>query len=67
MPAEMAAQRGTQFGCGMGVIPVGDGVVGIRQGRQGAHAIGFDGPTTLEIAGREAVLASAERLQAWSQ
>ncbi|MEI6077658.1 MAG: sugar phosphate isomerase/epimerase family protein, partial [Verrucomicrobiota bacterium] len=29
MPKEMEAQRGKQFGCGMGVIPLGDGVVGI--------------------------------------
>ena len=67
MPAEMTAQRGKQFGCGMGGIPVGDGVVGIRKVVDALLASGFDGPTTLEIAGRDAVLKSAERLQAWSQ
>jgi len=29
-------------------------------------ASGFDGPTTLEIAGEEAVKLSAERLRQWS-
>ena len=29
--------------------------------------IGFDGPTTLEIAGKDAVLESAKRLQEWSR
>ncbi|HVO21004.1 MAG TPA: sugar phosphate isomerase/epimerase [Anaeromyxobacter sp.] len=67
MPAEMTAQRGKQFGCGMGGIPVGDGVVGIRKVVDALRTAGFDGPTTLEIAGRDAVLKSAERLQAWSQ
>jgi len=67
MPAEMTAQRGRQFGCGMGGIPVGDGVVGIRKVVDALLTTGFDGPTTLEIAGREAVLESAKRLQAWSQ
>jgi inosose dehydratase len=31
-----------------------------------ALSLGFDGPTTLEIAGRDAVLRSAERLREWS-
>lgn len=66
MPAEMAAQRGKLFGCGMGAIPVGDGVVGIPKVVDALMTAGFDGPTTLEIAGREAVMKSAERLQAWS-
>lgn len=66
MPAEWQAKRGTQYGCGMAVIPVGDGVVGVRAVVDALMAIGFDGPTTLEVAGREAVLTSAERLQAWS-
>ena len=66
MPAEMEPQRGKLFGCGMGTTPVGDGVVGIRKVVDALMAIGFDGPTTLEIAGRDAVMASAERLQAWS-
>jgi inosose dehydratase len=66
MPAEMEAQRGKLFGCGMGAIPVGDGVVGVRKVVDALMTAGFDGPTTLEIAGREAVMTSAERLQSWS-
>ena len=34
---------------------------------QALQEIGFDGPTTLEVAGEQAVKCSAERLQAWSQ
>ena len=60
-------KRGKLFGCGMGVIPLGDGVVGIEAIVKELLAIGFDGPTTLEIAGAEAVKTSAARLRAWSQ
>jgi inosose dehydratase len=67
MPAAMESQRGKLFGCGMGSIPVGDGVVGIRRVVDALKAISFEGPTTLEIAGRDAVMKSAERLQIWSQ
>jgi inosose dehydratase len=66
MPAEMESKRGTMYGCGMALIPVGDGVVGVRKVVDALMEIGFDGPTTLEIAGKDAVLKSAERLQAWS-
>jgi len=67
MPASMEPQRGKQFGCGMATIAVGDGVVGVRKVVDALMAGGFDGPTTLEIAGREAVMKSAERLEAWSR
>lgn len=66
MAADMIPQRGKLFGCGMGLIPLGDGVVGIEQLVKSLRAIGYDGPTTLEIAGEEAVRTSAERLRAWS-
>ncbi len=66
MPAEMQAQRGKMFGCGMGLIPLGDGVVGIQQLVEALLEQGFDGPTTLEVAGAETVKTSAERLQQWS-
>jgi inosose dehydratase len=65
MPAEMLPLRGKQFGCGMGLIPVGDGVVGIEAIVKELLSQGFDGPTTLEIAGEEAVKVSAERLRKW--
>jgi inosose dehydratase len=66
MPRAMEAQRGKQFGCGMGLIPLGDGVVGIEQLVKELKAIGFDGPTTLEVAGADAVKTSAERLRKWA-
>jgi len=59
-------KRGTMFGCGMGMIPLGDGVVGIEAIARALLACGFDGPTTLEVAGAENVKVSAERLRQWS-
>ena len=67
MPKEMEAQRGKQFGCGMAVIPLGDGVVGIPAIVKALKQSGFDGTTTLEIFGAENVKTSASRLQAWWQ
>ncbi len=67
MPAEWEPQRGTRFGCGMGTIPLGDGVVGIRQIVAELRTIGFDGPTTLEVAGIENVKKSVECLRQWSR
>lgn len=66
MAAEWESKRGTVFGCGMGMIPLGDGVVGIEAIVQELAAFGFDGPTTLEVAGADNVKLSAERLRAWS-
>ncbi|RME71026.1 MAG: sugar phosphate isomerase/epimerase [Verrucomicrobia bacterium] len=63
MPAEMEAERGKRFGCGMGLIPLGDGVVGIERIVQALAEVGFAGHTTLEVAGAEAVRVSAERLR----
>jgi inosose dehydratase len=66
MPAELASRRGKVFGCGMGLIALGDGVVGIKAIVQALKRSGFDGPTTLEIAGEAAVKLSAQRLREWS-
>ncbi len=66
MGAEWEEKRGTMFGCGMGLIPLGDGVIGIQAIVDALVAIGFDGPTTLEVAGEEAVLTSAQRLREWT-
>lgn len=66
MPADMIPQRGKLFGCGMGLIPLGDGVVGIEAIARELERTGFDGPTTLEVAGEEAVQMSAQRLRQWS-
>lgn len=66
MPEAWTERRGKQFGCGMAVIPLGDGVVGIRPIVDALMEIGFDGPTTLEVAGADNVKVSAERLVQWT-
>jgi len=66
MDAEWTAKRGTVFGTGMSLIPLGDGVVGVREVVKALLQIGFDGPTTLEVAGPDSVKLSAERLRQWS-
>jgi len=66
MGAEWTAKRGTVFGTGMSLIPLGDGVVGVREVVKALLQIGFDGPTTLEVAGPDSVKLSAERLRQWS-
>jgi inosose dehydratase len=63
--SEYAKERGKKFGCGMGTLPLGDGVVGIREIVTALKRIEFDGPTTLEVAGAENMKRSAERLQQW--
>jgi inosose dehydratase len=67
MPKEWIPKRGKLYGCGMSIIPLGDGVVGIEAIVEALRKIGFDGPTTLEVAGIDAVKISHERLQKWSQ
>jgi inosose dehydratase len=66
MPAEWAPRRGREFGCGVGIIPLGNGVVGIEKIVKALQACGFDGPTTLELAGKENLQLSAKRLRQWS-
>lgn len=58
LPLEMVARRGTQFGCGMSLTALGDGVIDIEAIYNALVKIGFDGYSTLEIAGEEAVLKS---------
>ena len=67
MAASWIPKRGTVFGCGMATIPLGDGVVGIPAIVKALKGIGFDGTTTLEIAGIESVKTSAARLREWSK
>ena len=62
MEADMEAQRGKIFGCGMALIPLGAGVVDIDGTYAALVEAGFDGFTTLEIAGEENVLASRDYL-----
>lgn len=65
MGKEWLPQRGRTFGCGMATIPLGDGLVNVSRIVTALLDIGFDGDTTLEVAGRENVLLSIERLRAW--
>lgn len=65
IPASAEAQRGKVFGCGMAVIPLGDGVVNVPAVVKALQAAGFDGATTLEIAGPENVKQSVRRLKEW--
>lgn len=63
LPEEMESQRGTMWGTGMGLIPLGSGAVDIA----GVYDVLKDAPnveyTTLEVAGDEAMLASYEYLK----
>lgn len=67
MPAEMEEKRGELYGCGMALIPLGDGVIDIAAIVTALLDSGFDGATTLEIAGAESVQTSAKRLKEWSK
>ncbi len=58
LPKEMESIRGKQFGCGMAVIPLGSGAVDVRGAYSALAQAGFDGHTTLEVAGDEAVKSS---------
>ncbi len=66
LPAEWEEKRGSMFGCGMAPIALGDGVINIQAVVKALQDIGFDGATTLEIAGPDNVKRSVERLQEWS-
>ena len=50
----------------MGNIPLGQGVVGIPTIIEELKRIGFDGPTTLEVAGEHNVRASLSSLRQWT-
>lgn len=63
LPEEYIAQRGKIFGCGMSTIPLGTGVVGIEKIYNKLKSVGFDGYTTLEIAGKDAVIDSYNMLK----
>ena len=65
MSSDMEEKRGKMFGCGMAVIPLGDGVVGIKEIAQALKKSGFDGATTLVIAGPDNVKKSVQRLREW--
>ncbi len=48
------------------IIGLGDGVVGIEMIARELKRAGFVGPTTLEVAGEQAVKVSAQRLRGWA-
>jgi len=58
LPEELVEKRGTQFGCGMTLTALGDGIIGIETIYHALVKAGFDGYTTLEVAGEDAVLKS---------
>ena len=60
---EFEEQRGQLFGCGMSIIPLGAGVIGIEKIYHALVKSGFDGYSTLEIAGEEAVKKSLDFLR----
>lgn len=66
MASEWEEQRGSVFGCGMATIALGEGVIDLPAIVKALQKIGFDGATTLEVAGPENVKRSAQRLQEWS-
>ena len=63
VPEEMESERGTRFGFGMSTIPLGTGMVDIAGTASALAVAGFEGDTTLEIAGDEAVIASRDYLE----
>lgn len=65
MPAEMEARRGELYGTGMATIALGDGVINLPAIVKALRGVGFDGPTTLEVAGADNVKRSVERLREW--
>ncbi|MDK3157486.1 sugar phosphate isomerase/epimerase [Kamptonema cortianum] len=63
MPKDLEHQRGKVFGCGMALIPLGAGVVGIKSVYEELVKAGFHGFTTLEVAGEDAVKGSYKFLK----
>lgn len=63
LPVEMEPLRGQMFGCGMAVIPLGTGVVPVEEVFNELVKLGFEGYSTFEIAGEEAVKKSLEFLR----
>lgn len=66
MEADWEEKRGSVYGCGMSVITLGDGVIDLPPIVKALQDVGFDGATTLEIAGPENVKGSFQRLKEWS-
>ncbi len=65
MGPEWQAKRGSLFGCGMATVALGDGVIDLPEIVTALQNAGFDGATTLEIAGADNVRKSVQRLTGW--
>ncbi|MDP6111662.1 MAG: sugar phosphate isomerase/epimerase family protein [Planctomycetota bacterium] len=63
LPAEMEEDRGKLYGCGMATIPLGEGVIDVAGVVKVLQDAGFEGDTTLEVAGVETMQASIEYLR----
>lgn len=63
--SEWVSRRGSIFGCGMATIALGNGEVDVPGIVKALLEDGFDGDTTLEIAGADNVLLSRDRLRQW--
>ena len=57
-PPEMLEQRGKIHGTGMSIVSLGSGVVDVKGTFEALVKVGFDGYSTLEVAGDAAVLES---------
>lgn len=65
MGREWLPRRGKLFGCGMATIALGDGVIDLPAIVNALLEAGFDGASTLEVAGAENVRRSVEKLREW--
>ena len=65
MGPEWVEKRGTLYGCGMATIALGEGVIDLPEIIAALKDVGFDGATTLEVAGPDNVKLSAQRLREW--
>lgn len=65
IPASWENRRGKVLACGLPSLALGDGVVGIEPIIHALQRIGFDGPTTIEVAGVENIRLSRARLRQW--
>ncbi len=65
MGQEWIDKRGTLYGCGMATIPLGTGVINLQEVLDELKKIGYNHPSTLEIAGAENIKPSLQQLHDW--
>ncbi len=63
LSVDFEEKRGQMYGCGMGLVALGRGVIGIENIFKKLIEKGFDGYSTLEVAGEQAVLESYQFLK----